>query len=116
MRTAIQKNKTTQAILKKISQGSVEEFTKKDKFLLFQERIYMLTNLRKEIVAEQHELPIHKHQGQQKTLKRISRHYYFLHIKKLVEEHLQKYIYQRTKNSRHLLYKKLQPLQIPERA
>ena len=35
LRSAIQKDKTTQAILKKISQEDVKKFTKKDKFLLF---------------------------------------------------------------------------------
>ena len=32
---AIWEDKTTQAILKEISQGDVKKFTKKDKFLLF---------------------------------------------------------------------------------
>ena len=36
-------------------------------------------------------------------------------MRKLVEEHLQKYIYQRTKNLRHLLYRELQPLQVSEK-
>ena len=31
----IREDKTTQAILKKISQGDIKEFTKKDGFLLF---------------------------------------------------------------------------------
>ena len=32
---AVQKDKTTQAILKEMSQGSVEGFIKKERFLLF---------------------------------------------------------------------------------
>ena len=35
----------TQAILKKISQGDIKKFIKKNKFLLFQERIYVPTKL-----------------------------------------------------------------------
>ena len=35
LRTAIQDNKTTQAILKKMSQENIKGFIKKDKFLLF---------------------------------------------------------------------------------
>ena len=61
LRTAIQEDKTTQTILKKISQGDVKEFTKKDKFLLFQGEIYVPTKLRSEIIAEQHKLPIYKY-------------------------------------------------------
>ena len=34
LRTAIQNNKTPQAILKEISQGDVKRFTQEDKFLL----------------------------------------------------------------------------------
>ena len=35
LRTAIRDNKTTQAILKKMSQEDVKGFTKEDKFLIF---------------------------------------------------------------------------------
>ena len=35
LRTAIQKDNTTKAILKKMGQGDVKGFTKKDKLLLF---------------------------------------------------------------------------------
>ena len=35
LRTAIQEDKTTQAILKKINQGDIKRFTKNNKFLLF---------------------------------------------------------------------------------
>ena len=35
LRVAICNNKTIQAILKKISQGDIREFTKEDRFLLF---------------------------------------------------------------------------------
>ena len=35
LRIVIQKDETTQAILKKMSQGKVKEFTEKDKFLLY---------------------------------------------------------------------------------
>ena len=62
LRTAIQSDETTQAILKKISQGDVKEFAKKDGFLLFQGRIYVPTKLCSDVIAEQHKLPIYKHQ------------------------------------------------------
>ena len=35
LRTAIQNNNTTQAIIKEMSQGDIEKFTQKDGFLLF---------------------------------------------------------------------------------
>ena len=35
LRTAIQEDETTQAILKEINQGDIKEFIKEDKFLLF---------------------------------------------------------------------------------
>ena len=73
LRTAIQKDKTTQAILKKISQGDIEEFTKKERFLLFQEKIYIPTSLREEIITEQHKLPIHGHQLLLSTHKKVSK-------------------------------------------
>ena len=53
----------------------------------------MPTKLYSKIITKQHKLLIHGHQERQKTLERISQHYYFPHIRKLVEEHLQKYIY-----------------------
>ena len=55
-----------------MSQGNIKGFAEKDKFLLFQKKIYVPAILRSEIIAEQHKLLIHKHQGRQKTLKRIS--------------------------------------------
>ena len=35
LRTAIQEDKTTQTILKKMSLGNIKEFAEEDKFLLF---------------------------------------------------------------------------------
>ena len=61
LQTVIQENKTTQDILKKMSLGDIKKFAKKDRFLLFQKRIYMPTKLRNEIITEQHKLPIHKY-------------------------------------------------------
>ena len=56
-----QEDRATQIILKEMSQGDIKEFIKEDKFLLFQERIYVPTRLRKEIIAEQYKLPIYKY-------------------------------------------------------
>ena len=61
LRTVIQEDDTTKTILKKISQGNVKEFTEEDRFLLFQERIYVPTKLRSKIIAEQHKLSFYKH-------------------------------------------------------
>ena len=61
LRTVIQKDKTTQDILKKISIGDIKGFTKKDRFLLYQEKIYVPTRLKKEIIAKQHKSPIQKY-------------------------------------------------------
>ena len=61
LRTVIQEDETTQTILREISQEDIKEFTKKDKFLLFQKRIYVPTKLRSKIIAEQYKLRIYKH-------------------------------------------------------
>ena len=47
-----QSDETMQAILKKMGQGDIKGFTKKERFLLFQERIYVLTKLRSKTIAE----------------------------------------------------------------
>ena len=65
-------DETTHVIQKKLSQENVEEFAEEDKFLLFQGRIYVPAKLYREIIAEQHKLPIYRYQRQQKTLERIS--------------------------------------------
>ena len=57
----IQDNEATQAILKEMGQRNIEEFAEEDKFLLFQERIYVPTSLRKKIITEQHKLLIYKY-------------------------------------------------------
>ena len=62
LRAAVRNNKIMQAILKEVSQEDIKKFTKKDKFLLFQERIYVPTKLQSEIIAEQYKLLIQKYQ------------------------------------------------------
>ena len=52
LQTVIREDETTQTILKKMGQGDIKEFTKKDKFLLFHKRIYVPTKLRSKIIAK----------------------------------------------------------------
>ena len=52
LRIAIQEDETAQTILKEMSLGDIEEFTKKDGFLTFQGRIYVPTRLRSEIITK----------------------------------------------------------------
>ena len=52
LRIVIQEDKTTQNILKKISLRDIKEFIIKERFLLFQEKIYVPTKLRKKVIAE----------------------------------------------------------------
>jgi hypothetical protein len=54
--------------------------------LLFQERAYVPSGLRKELVEHEHGLPAHGHQGVRKTLDRVSRTYYFPGIRKVVKD------------------------------
>ena len=61
MRIAIREDETTQDILKELSLGDIKGFAEKDKFLLYQERIYIPIILRKKIIAKQYKLPIYKH-------------------------------------------------------
>ena len=61
LRAVIQEDKITQNILKELSLGGVKEFAEKDKFLLFQGKIYVPIKLRKEVIIKQHNLPIYKY-------------------------------------------------------
>ena len=72
LRIAVREDKTTQDILQEISLRDIKEFTKKNEFLLFQERIYMPTKLWAKIITKQYNLPIHRYQGRQKILEKIS--------------------------------------------
>ena len=57
----IQEDETIKIILKKIGQKDIKEFAENNRFLLFQERIYVPISLRKEIIIKQYKLPIYKH-------------------------------------------------------
>ena len=61
LQTVIREDEAAQNILKEISLGDIKEFIKKKGFLLFQEKIYVPTKLRKEIIAEQYKLSIYKY-------------------------------------------------------
>ena len=52
LRTAVREDKTTQDILKEINLRDIKGFTKKERFLLFQKKIYVPTKIRKEIIAK----------------------------------------------------------------
>ena len=61
LRTATQEDNITKTIIKEMSQEDIKKFTKNQKFLLFQRRIYVPTKLQSKIITEQHKLPIYKY-------------------------------------------------------
>jgi hypothetical protein len=72
--------------------------------------------LRKQLVTEIHEHPLHGHQGVNKTLERIKRTYEFPNMKTLVEQIIRQCdMCARSKARRHKPYGELQPLPVAER-
>ena len=86
--TALKKNKFAQQILKKISNHS--SFKKQISLLLFNRLIYILDILHQKLVSQQHSAIMSEHQRVKKTLKRLTRTYYFPYMQKKVKEEVQK--------------------------
>jgi hypothetical protein len=80
----------------------------------FKGLVYVPNQMRRPLVQEQHSLPAHGHQGIARTFDRISRHYYFLGMRKRVETVVQECdICSKSKSNRHLPYGQLKSLPVP---
>ncbi|APA11524.1 hypothetical protein SS1G_04937 [Sclerotinia sclerotiorum 1980 UF-70] len=60
-------------------------FTIEDGFIHFHDKLYIPSNLAKDYVTEQHELPAHGHQGIIRTFARIRREVYFPKMRTIAE-------------------------------
>ena len=88
-----------------------------DGIILFQGRVYVPQGARRKFVKEQHKLLAHGHQGIRKTYNRVLRDYYFLGMRKVIEEIVTSCnLCQKSKLARHAPYRTLKPLDIPNRA
>ena len=86
--TALKKDKFVKQILNNITDYS--SFKKQTGLLLFNELIYISDVLHCKLVSETHSATINNYQEIKKTLKRLTRTYYFLHMRKKVEDEVQK--------------------------
>ena len=60
-----------------------------EKLLLFQELIYMSSATRKKVIEQYHNKALTEYFKINKTVKLISRNYYFLQIRQKVKKHIQ---------------------------
>ena len=83
------KNSIIQNIMKNIADDM--NFEIKDKVLIFQDLIYVLTRCRQELINIYYSLRIHEHQEFDKIIERIFKIYYFLKLRKQVENTIRRY-------------------------
>ncbi len=102
------------AVARKQLEDPVGDFSNHNGLLLFQKRVYVPTGIRKELVQHEHGLPAHGHQGNRKTLQRISQVYYFPGIRNVVKEVVKNCdTCIRSKAARHAPYGQLQSPNTP---
>jgi len=100
---------------KRIQDNPTSGYTLSEGLILFQEKVYVPTSLRTELIREQHSAIAHGHQGIFKTTDRIKRTYYIPGLQALVEKELGECnLCKRAKASRHAPYGLLQPLDAPD--
>ena len=103
VRNSLEKDKLAKQVLENIRDH--KSFTKEKGLLLFQGLIYVSSDLRQKLVEESHSNKTHGHQGTDKTVERLTRTYYFPHLRKKVEETVRKCdICRRSKSDRHKPY------------
>ena len=108
------KNSIAQNIMKNIADN--EDFKIQNKISTFQDLIYVLTRCRQEMINIYHSSKIHEHQEFDKIIERIFRTYYFLKIRKQVENTIRKCdVCVRIKHSRHKSYELLKSLSTSDR-
>jgi hypothetical protein len=70
--------------------------------------IYIPDCMRTKIIKQHHNNPIHRYIGMEKTAELILRNYYFLNMRRKVQNYIQQYkTYIRDKPARHQPYRKL---------
>jgi hypothetical protein len=81
---------------------------------LFEERVYILKNIRNQVVQARYSTIPYSYPGIGKTLELVSRIFYFLGIRKVVERVINRYnTCCRDKAARHIPYSKLHLLKVP---
>jgi Integrase zinc binding domain len=79
-----------------------------DGIILVEEKIYLSQELRKEVFRQCHEVKTAGYQGNEGTLERMKRIYYFPKMRRYVEDNVRKCdTCQRNKSARHALYGKM---------
>ena len=103
IRKALENNKLAQQVLQNIRDH--KSFKKEKGLLLFQGLIYIPVSLQQKLIEESHFNKTHGHQGIDKMIERLTRTYYFTHIRKKVEEIVRKCdICRRSKADQHKPY------------
>jgi len=84
---------------------------------LWDELIYVPTELREELIREHHEEPAHGHQGIDRTVEKISRDWYFPKMRSTIKKIVQECeVCTKAKTARDAPYGKLQSIKPPIRA
>ena len=110
---ALKNDKLAQQVLQNIRDH--KSFKKKKGLLLFQDLIYVPISLQWKLIEESHFNKTHSHQGIDKMIERLTRTYYFSHMRKKVKEIVQKCnICWRSKADQHKSYSLLKSLRTPE--
>ena len=114
IRKALENDKLAQQVLQNIR--DYKSFKKEKGLLLFQGLIYVPVSLQWKLIEESHFNKTHSHQGIDKTIERLTRTYYFSHIRKKVKEIIRKCnICWRSKADQHKPYGLLKSLRTPGR-
>ncbi len=100
------KNLVAQDIIKNIKNNMNFEII--NEILTFQDLIYVSTKCKQKMINDHHKLMIHKHQNSNKIIKKISRIYYFLKMRKQIKDIIRKCnVYIHTKHNQHKFYELL---------
>ena len=66
-----------------------DKISKNDKKIVYMHNlIYISKNMRNEIMASHHDLPLYRHLGTEKTAEKIAQNYYFLNLRKTVQNYV----------------------------
>ena len=102
------------ALIKNIDK--CEELRKFRQDYVYRGQQYVPEKLRRELITEIHEHPLHGHQGNYKTLKRVYRSYDFPGARDQVNQIIKNCdVCNKAKPARHQPYGELQPLPVPEK-
>ena len=85
---ALKNDKLAQQVLQNIRDH--KSFEKEKGLLLFQDLVYVPVSLQQKLIEESHFNKTHSHQGIDKTIERLTRTYYFSHMRKKVNEIVRK--------------------------